>query len=57
VPDDKVLREQFLESGFSGIGPIANRETMETFVEWIEDLEQQMALKWHRPPRDGSRQM
>ena len=54
-PSDDLLREQFLDSGFDGIGAIANREVFDVFVQWFDDLETRMNLKWQRPPGPGSR--
>lgn len=57
-PSDKLLREQFLESGLDfQVLTIAQRETGETSVAWIEQLEDRFGLKWHRPPTAGSRGM
>jgi hypothetical protein len=53
-PTDDLLREQFLESGLDGMS-IANREVFEVFVQWFDDLEKRMAVKWARPPQPGSR--
>jgi hypothetical protein len=54
-PSDDLLRDQFLNSGFDGIGAIANREVFDIFLEWYDELETRMHLKWERPPQTGRR--
>jgi hypothetical protein len=56
TPDDKVLREQFLESGLNmQVLSVAQQETFEIASDWMEQVEERFGLEWHRVPQPGNR--
>jgi hypothetical protein len=52
LPGEEALRAEFLQSGRSfEIQRIAALDGQQSIRDWLGNLETEMNLKWHRPPR------
>ena len=59
IPSDEVLRQQFLRSynmtGMRETMPLLSDDRQDYVQQWYRDLEDEMKVKWQRPPRQLER--